>query len=255
MWTGRTVSSHNFNSQNFNLRFSNPRIGRTARPLGGGGLAGSAGRLGCGAALLRGVLAAGRLGCGAPRNGRADLARLRAGVQEVRRTRAEIRVPEGGGSSPNGMRQACLRACTREKRGCAVGRLGGPWLGWLAVASEILVRGAEEPQAAHLHVLLLSSGGVYLSDATSRLNAASFVLCAFRRVKDHHTLPNDSPRPKKTCIRQAVLDKWFPLTSGGIDPPSVATAQALDVSPAIWSCGRRRASPRVERQSYRTNQW
>ena len=33
-------------------------------------------------------------------------------------------------------------------------------------------------------------------------NAASLVLCVFRRVKDHHTLPNHSPCLKKSCVRQ-----------------------------------------------------
>ena len=52
-------------------------------------------------------------------------------------------------------------------------------------------------------------------------NAASFVLCVFRRAKDHHNLLHSSPVLKKTCIRRAMLDKWFPLVksdpSGG--PP------------------------------------
>ena len=42
-------------------------------------------------------------------------------------------------------------------------------------------------------------------------NTASFVLCAVYSVKDHHNLPNYSPLLTKTCIRQVVLDKWFPL--------------------------------------------
>ena len=33
----------------------------------------------------------------------------------------------------------------------------------------------------------------------------------FRRIKDHHSLPRYSPLLKKTCVRQVVLDKWFPL--------------------------------------------
>ena len=41
-------------------------------------------------------------------------------------------------------------------------------------------------------------------------NKASFVVCAVR-VKDHHNLPNYSPRLKNTCVRQVVLDKWFRL--------------------------------------------
>ena len=48
-------------------------------------------------------------------------------------------------------------------------------------------------------------GWHYLSDA------ASFVLRVFRRVKDHHNLPHDSPLLKNTGVRQVVLDKLFPL--------------------------------------------
>ena len=44
--------------------------------------------------------------------------------------------------------------------------------------------------------------------------AASFVLCAFRRVEDHHDLQGVSTLLKNTCVRQVVLDKWLPLTSG-----------------------------------------
>ena len=59
----------------------------------------------------------------------------------------------------------------------------------------------------------------YLSNATC-LTQASFVLCAFRRVKDHHSLLPDSPllkkaysstRLRKACVRQVVLDKRLPL--------------------------------------------
>ena len=42
-------------------------------------------------------------------------------------------------------------------------------------------------------------------------NAASFVSCVFHRVKNHHGLLHDSPLLKNTCVRQVVLDKWFPL--------------------------------------------
>ena len=47
-------------------------------------------------------------------------------------------------------------------------------------------------------------------------NAASFVLCAAHRVKDHRKLLHCSPRLKKTCVRQVVLDKRFPLTDDSI---------------------------------------
>ena len=53
-------------------------------------------------------------------------------------------------------------------------------------------------------------GRHYLSDATLS-NTASFVLCVFRRVKDHCNLLYYSSLLKNTCIRQVVLDKCFPL--------------------------------------------
>ena len=31
-----------------------------------------------------------------------------------------------------------------------------------------------------------------------------------RRVKDHHDSLRSSPLSKKSCVRQVVLDKWFP---------------------------------------------
>ena len=34
--------------------------------------------------------------------------------------------------------------------------------------------------------------------------------CAFRRVKGHRNLRHYSPLSKKSCVRQVVLDKWFP---------------------------------------------
>ena len=53
-------------------------------------------------------------------------------------------------------------------------------------------------------------GWQYLSNATC-LMRPQFALCVFRRVKDHHNLLHYSPPLKKTCVRQAVLDKRFPL--------------------------------------------
>ena len=47
-------------------------------------------------------------------------------------------------------------------------------------------------------------------------NTASFVLCVFRRVKDHLNLLYYSPRLKNTCVRQVAVDKWFPLISDKI---------------------------------------
>ena len=42
-------------------------------------------------------------------------------------------------------------------------------------------------------------------------NAASLGLCGFRRVKDRHKLLCYLSLLKKACVRQVVLDKWFPL--------------------------------------------
>ena len=36
------------------------------------------------------------------------------------------------------------------------------------------------------------------------------VCCVLRCVKDHHKLLHHPPRLKKVCVRQVVLDKWFP---------------------------------------------
>ena len=54
--------------------------------------------------------------------------------------------------------------------------------------------------SAFLWALLVSR---YLSQT------ASLVVCAFRRVKDHHNLLHASPLLKLTCVRQVVLDKWL----------------------------------------------
>ena len=43
-------------------------------------------------------------------------------------------------------------------------------------------------------------------------NARHNMCCVFvGHVKDHHNLLNYSPLLKNTCVRQVVLDKWFPL--------------------------------------------
>ena len=44
-------------------------------------------------------------------------------------------------------------------------------------------------------------------------NTASFVLCVFRRVKDHHDSLHSSPLLKKARVRQLLVDEWFPLNS------------------------------------------
>ena len=63
--------------------------------------------------------------------------------------------------------------------------------------------------------LLVSS---YLSSTAS----CDLSLCAFRGVKDHHNLLHNSPRSKKACVRQAVLDKRFPMK------------HVPDISPLPW---------------------
>ena len=50
----------------------------------------------------------------------------------------------------------------------------------------------------------------YLPNATC-LTRPHLCHCVFRRVKDHHNFPNGSSLLKKTCVRQAMLGKWFPL--------------------------------------------
>ena len=50
-----------------------------------------------------------------------------------------------------------------------------------------------------------------MSDATCLLRPRLFY--AFRGVKDHRVVLHDSPLLKKTCVRQAVVDKWFPLVA------------------------------------------
>ena len=55
-------------------------------------------------------------------------------------------------------------------------------------------------------LILPLAGWHYLS------NEATFVLCVFRRVKDRHNLLHDLPLLKEPCVRQVVLDKWFPLS-------------------------------------------
>ena len=63
---------------------------------------------------------------------------------------------------------------------------------------------------AHSKEHVAAFGWRYLSQATCLIQA-SFVECALGRVKDHHTLPHDSPLVKNACVRQVMLDKWLPL--------------------------------------------
>ena len=45
-------------------------------------------------------------------------------------------------------------------------------------------------------------------------NTALFVVCVAYSVKDHKDLLHYLQLLKKTCVRQVVLDRWFPLESG-----------------------------------------
>ena len=64
-----------------------------------------------------------------------------------------------------------------------------------------------------LALVVLTLGGTACPHYLS--NRASFVVFVFRRVKDDHNLLHHSPRLKKTCIREAVIDKWFPPMTAG----------------------------------------
>ena len=60
------------------------------------------------------------------------------------------------------------------------------------------------------HLQLHKVGWHYLSNATCQIRPHLFYVF-FGRVKDHHNLLHYSPLLKKACVRQVVLDKWFPL--------------------------------------------
>ena len=82
-------------------------------------------------------------------------------------------------------------------------KIRGPGLGLRPLRNSANIRGA------HNHIAL---GWHYLSNATC-LMQASFVVGAIYSVsvEDQHKLHTYSPLLKKTCVRQVVLDKWFPL--------------------------------------------
>ena len=54
---------------------------------------------------------------------------------------------------------------------------------------------------------------IYLTNTDCLIRPCLFELCVFRRVKDHPNLLHCSPLLKKICVRQVVLDEWFPLTA------------------------------------------
>ena len=58
-------------------------------------------------------------------------------------------------------------------------------------------------------------GWHYLSNAAYLIQPRLFV-CVSRRVKDHHTLLDDSHCLKNTPVRQVVLDKWCPPEVGWV---------------------------------------
>ena len=60
----------------------------------------------------------------------------------------------------------------------------------------------------HIDCLL---GGVTCPNATCLIRYK--LCCVFRRVKDHHKFAIISVCLKKTCVRQVVLDKRFPLNA------------------------------------------
>ena len=49
-------------------------------------------------------------------------------------------------------------------------------------------------------------------------NADSFVFYGITCLVGYLSLLHDSPLLKSTCVRQVVLDKWFPLTPGPFSP-------------------------------------
>ena len=59
-------------------------------------------------------------------------------------------------------------------------------------------------------------------------STASFASCAAYSVKDRRNLPNCSPLSKKTCVRQVVLDKWFPPEGSGARSPGAIQKYIAD---------------------------
>ena len=55
-------------------------------------------------------------------------------------------------------------------------------------------------------------GWHYMSKATCLIRPHVFYVFCCCCVEDRQDLLHDSPRSKKTWVRQVVLDKWFPLT-------------------------------------------
>ena len=99
-------------------------------------------------------------------------------------------------------------------------------------------------------------GWHYLSHATCLIRPHLFYALCIVSVKDHRNLPNDSPLLKKTCGRQAVLDKRFPLSAvyggrasggplrvaGAVDPPRAAGRRP----PGPWEAPRKLTELEIE---------
>ena len=94
----------------------------------------------------------------------------------------------------------------------------------------------ERAYALSLCPCLCGSDSVWVARLVSRYssNTASFVVCVFRDVKDHHNLPHYSPRSKNTCVRQVVLDKWFPLIFPPSGPRDLQFAGARGKGPCVY---------------------
>ena len=79
-----------------------------------------------------------------------------------------------------------------------------------AGVSQTMIKRAKQKGAISIDNLAAYLGRHYLSNATCLMQPRC-LLCAVYTVKDHCDLPYCSPLLKKTCVRQVVLDKWFPL--------------------------------------------
>ena len=100
-----------------------------------------------------------------------------------------------------------------------------PWVNRARRDSQVANLAASRPQPSRLGRMRQQSvGWHYLSTATCLTNRTSFVLCVFRRLKDHHTLPHGSLLLKKARVRQVVLRQGAPPESGQL-AAEIATAR------------------------------
>ena len=99
---------------------------------------------------------------------------------------------------------------TQELQKSTQERSADPLSNWATCPQD---RGADQTLRSPRSYLLLLFGCHNLSNTTCLIRPhLVYALCVFRRVKDHHHLLHDSPLLKNTCLRQVVIDKWFPLT-------------------------------------------